>query len=62
MTRFSTLLNCRLSFWFCLVAVFTAYVIFRNFGASHAASPDPSCDRLSKSNPLESRHSGSLKT
>src|SRR4030095_10228643 len=41
MARFSTLLNCRLSFWFCLVAVFTAYVIFRNFGASHAASPPP---------------------
>jgi ABC-type nitrate/sulfonate/bicarbonate transport system substrate-binding protein len=39
MTRFSTLANCRLSYWFCLVAVFTAYVIFLNFGASHAASP-----------------------
>ena len=49
MTRFSTLANCRLSF--CLVAVFTAYFIFGNFGASQAASPDPSCDRLSKSNP-----------
>jgi NitT/TauT family transport system substrate-binding protein len=39
MARFSTLLNCRLSFWFCLVAVFTAYFIFGNFGASQAASP-----------------------
>jgi ABC-type nitrate/sulfonate/bicarbonate transport system substrate-binding protein len=39
MARFSTLLNCRLSFCFCLVAVFTAYFIFGNFGASQAASP-----------------------
>ena len=39
MARFSTLLNCRLSFWFCLVAVFAAYFIFGNFGASQAASP-----------------------
>ena len=38
MTRFSTLADCRLSFWFCLVAVFTAYFIFGNFGASQAAS------------------------
>src|SRR4030095_2539446 len=38
MARFSTLLNCRLSFWFCLVAVFTDYFIFGNFGASQAAS------------------------
>jgi NitT/TauT family transport system substrate-binding protein len=41
MARFSTLLNCRLSFWFCLVAVFTAYLIFGNFGASQAASAAP---------------------
>ena len=38
MTRFSTLADCRLSFWFCLVALFTAYFIFGNFGASQAAS------------------------
>jgi ABC-type nitrate/sulfonate/bicarbonate transport system substrate-binding protein len=37
MARFSTLANCRLSFWFCLVALFTAYFIFGNFGASQAA-------------------------
>jgi NitT/TauT family transport system substrate-binding protein len=41
MARFSTLANCRLSFWFCLVAVFTAYLIFGNFGASQAASAAP---------------------
>ena len=39
MERFSTLANCRVSFWFCLVAVFTAYIIFGNFGTSQAASP-----------------------
>jgi ABC-type nitrate/sulfonate/bicarbonate transport system substrate-binding protein len=39
MARFSTLLNCRLSFRLCLVAVFTAYIIFGSFGASQAASP-----------------------
>jgi NitT/TauT family transport system substrate-binding protein len=38
MARFSSLLNCRLSFWFCLVAVFRVYIIFGNFGASQAAS------------------------
>ena len=38
MTRFSTLADCRLSFWFCLVAVVTVYFIFGNFGASQAAS------------------------
>src|SRR4029450_6414268 len=38
MARFSTLLNCRLSFWFCLVAVFTSYFIFGNSAPTQAAS------------------------
>src|SRR6266566_6581833 len=41
MARFSTLANCRLSFWFCLVAVFTAYIIFGNFSPTQAASAAP---------------------
>ena len=38
MTRFSTLADCRLSFWFCLVALFATYIVFVNFRVSQAAS------------------------
>ena len=41
MARFSTLANCRLSFRFCLLAVFTTYTIVGNFGPTQAASAAP---------------------